>query len=70
MNALLIYMIKVAAYLAGFYLVYRFLLSRDTMYGRNRSFHSPVGDISTDASFCCNSNHETNQYSGIQQGLV
>lgn len=38
MNALLIYMIKAAAYLAGFYLVYRFLLSRDTMYGRNRSF--------------------------------
>jgi hypothetical protein len=38
MNALLIYMIKVAVYLAGFYLVYRFLLSRDTMYGRNRSF--------------------------------
>jgi TonB family protein len=38
MNALLVYMIKVAVYLAGFYLVYRLLLSRDTMYGRNRSF--------------------------------
>jgi TonB family protein len=38
MNALLIYMVKAAAYLAGFFLVYRFLLSRDTMYGRNRSF--------------------------------
>ena len=40
MNALLIYMIKVAVYLAGFYLVYRFLLSRDTMYGRNRALYS------------------------------
>jgi hypothetical protein len=38
MNALLIYMIKAGVYMAGFYLVYRFLLSRDTMYGRNRSF--------------------------------
>jgi TonB family protein len=31
-------MIKVSVYLAGFYLVYRFLLSSDTLYGRNRSF--------------------------------
>lgn len=38
MNALLIYMIKAAVYMAGFYIVYRLLLSRDTMYGRNRSF--------------------------------
>jgi len=38
MNALFIYMIKVSVYLAGFYLVYRFLLSSDTLYGRNRSF--------------------------------
>jgi TonB family protein len=38
MNALLIYMIKVAVYTAGFFLVYRLLLSRDTMYGRNRGF--------------------------------
>lgn len=38
MNALLIYMIKSAVYMAGFFLVYRLLLSRDTMYGRNRSF--------------------------------
>jgi TonB family protein len=38
MNALLIYMIKAAVYMAGFFLVYRLLLSWDTMYGRNRSF--------------------------------
>jgi len=38
MNALLIYMIKAAIYLAGFYLVYRVFLSRDTLYGRNRTF--------------------------------
>jgi TonB family protein len=38
MNALLIYMIKAAVYMAGFFLVYRLLLSKDTMYGRNRSF--------------------------------
>jgi len=31
-------MIKAAVYMAGFYLVYRLLLSRDTMYGRNRTF--------------------------------
>lgn len=31
-------MIKAAVYMAGFFLVYRLLLSRDTMYGRNRSF--------------------------------
>jgi len=38
MNPLLIYMVKSAVYLAGFYLVYRLFLSRDTMYGRNRTF--------------------------------
>lgn len=38
MSALFIYMVKVSVYLAGFYLVYRILLSRDTLYGRNRSF--------------------------------
>lgn len=31
-------MLKAALYLAGFFLVYRLLLSRDTLYGRNRSF--------------------------------
>jgi TonB family protein len=31
-------MIKAAIYLAGFYLVYRVFLSRDTLYGRNRTF--------------------------------
>jgi len=31
-------MIKVSVYLAGFYLVYRMLLSSDTLYRRNRSF--------------------------------
>ena len=31
-------MIKAALYLAGFFLVYRLFLSRDTLYGRNRSF--------------------------------
>lgn len=38
MNTLLIYMIKVAAYTAAFYLVYTLVLSRDTSYGRNRAF--------------------------------
>lgn len=38
MNALLIYMIKVAVYLAGFFLVYRLFLSSDTLYSRNRTF--------------------------------
>ena len=38
MNGLLIYMIKTAVYLTGFFLVYRLFLSRDTMYGRNRIF--------------------------------
>ncbi len=38
MNGLLIYMIKTAVYLTGFFLVYRFFLSRDTMYGRNRIY--------------------------------
>ena len=38
MNALLIYMVKSAVYLAGFYLVYRLFLSSDTMYGRNRTY--------------------------------
>jgi TonB family protein len=31
-------MIKTAVYLTGFFLVYRFFLSRDTMYGRNRIY--------------------------------
>lgn len=31
-------MVKVAVYLAGFYLVYSLMLSRDTTYGRNRAF--------------------------------
>lgn len=38
MNTLLIYMVKVAVYLAAFYLVYSLMLSRDTTYGRNRAF--------------------------------
>jgi TonB family protein len=38
MNLLLIYMIKAAVYLSAFYLVYAIMLSRDTMYGRNRAF--------------------------------
>jgi len=38
MNALLIYMVKAALYLAGFYLIYFIFLSRDTKYGRNRAF--------------------------------
>ena len=31
-------MLKVAVFLAAFYFIYSFLLSRDTMYGRNRTF--------------------------------
>ena len=38
MNALLVYMVKTAAYLIAFYLVYSILLSRDTAYVRNRVF--------------------------------
>jgi TonB family protein len=38
MNALIIYMIKVAIYLAGFFFVYRLFLSRDTLYSRNRVY--------------------------------
>ncbi|MBK7712477.1 MAG: TonB family protein [Bacteroidales bacterium] len=38
MNALLIYMFKAALYLSAFYLIYYFLLSRDTTYSRNRAF--------------------------------
>ncbi len=38
MNAFIIYMVKVSAYLAAFYAVYTILLSRDTMYSRNRLF--------------------------------
>jgi hypothetical protein len=38
MNSLLIYIIKVSFYLAAFYLVYSFFLSKDTMYRRNRLF--------------------------------
>ena len=32
-------MVKVAVYLAAFYLVYSLMLSRDTTYGRNRVFN-------------------------------
>jgi TonB family protein len=38
MNPLIIYIIKSAVYLSGFYIVYRLFLSSDTMYGRNRAF--------------------------------
>jgi TonB family protein len=38
MNPLLIYMIKAGVYLAGFFLVFRLFLSRDTLYVRNRIF--------------------------------
>lgn len=38
MNILLIYMIKAAVYLTGFFLVYRLFLSRDTLYSRNRLY--------------------------------
>ncbi len=38
MNALFIYMIKMAVYLAGFFIVYRLFLSRDTLYSRNRVY--------------------------------
>ncbi len=38
MNALLFYMLKSALYLTAFYMVYYFLLSRDTSYSRNRMF--------------------------------
>jgi bla regulator protein BlaR1 len=38
MNPLLIYIVKAAFYLASFYLVYSILLSRDTLYRRNRAF--------------------------------
>jgi TonB family protein len=38
MNTLLIYMAKVAFYLAAFYLVYSLMLRKDTTYGRNRAF--------------------------------
>jgi bla regulator protein blaR1 len=38
MNALIIYMAKVAVYLTTFYLVYLIFLSRDTAYARNRVF--------------------------------
>ena len=38
MNILLIYTVKVAVYLTAFYLVYSVLLSKDTLYGRNRAF--------------------------------
>jgi TonB family protein len=38
MNPILIYTIKVAFYIAGFYLIYSLFLSKDTLYGRNRAF--------------------------------
>jgi TonB family protein len=38
MNILLIYMVKAAVYLAGFYIIYFIFLSKDTQYIRNRLF--------------------------------
>jgi len=38
MSTLFIYMVKVAVYMAAFYLVYSIMLSRDTSYSRNRAF--------------------------------
>jgi len=38
MNALLIYMVKAAVYVTGFFIVYRLFLSSDTMYSRNRTY--------------------------------
>jgi TonB family protein len=38
MNALLVYMLKAAFYLAAFYLIFSILLSRDKSYARNRAF--------------------------------
>jgi TonB family protein len=38
MNTLLIYIIKASIYLGAFYLVYSILLSKDTLYRRNRTF--------------------------------
>ena len=38
MNGLIIFVIKSAFFLISFYLVYLFLLSRDTRYSRNRSY--------------------------------
>jgi len=38
MNTLLLYMLKAAICIAMLYMIYNLLLSRDTMYGRNRIF--------------------------------
>jgi len=38
MNPLLFYMLKVAVFITAFYLLYILLLSRDTMYSRNRFY--------------------------------
>jgi TonB family protein len=38
MNILLLNMIKAAFYLAGFYIVFRLFLSKDTLYSRNRTY--------------------------------
>ena len=38
MNALFVYMVKTAVYMAGFFLIYRIFLSKDTMYIRNRFY--------------------------------
>ena len=38
MSPVLLYIIKVAFYIAAFYLVYSIFLSRDTLYARNRAF--------------------------------
>ncbi|MFO7621257.1 MAG: M56 family metallopeptidase [Bacteroidales bacterium] len=38
MNPIIVYMLKAAFYLAAFYAVYSCMLSKDTLYGRNRAF--------------------------------
>ncbi len=38
MNTVFIYIVKVAVYMIAFYFVYSIMLSRDTLYGRNRAF--------------------------------
>ncbi|MFN8241726.1 MAG: M56 family metallopeptidase [Bacteroidales bacterium] len=38
MTPFILYMVKVASYIAGFYLIYFLFLSRDTMYDRNRIY--------------------------------
>ena len=38
MNTFILYMLKSAVYIAGFYIVYFLFLSRDTFYSRNRTY--------------------------------